>query len=139
MPNYFGTRIMEKDWCASLGNFELYMRATVPYLEKSSPEMAEQFGFDFYYCSGMGFFASSMSLDEEKHVLEALKCVYRDKTNEMTQLPDGSWDKNYLAKTLPHFQELIVMLEEEVHDIERGKLIIQEDGTAIINENFKEE
>ena len=130
---------MEKDWCASLGNFELYMRAAIPYLEKSCPNMAEDFQNEFNYITGMGIFASMMSLDEEKHVLEALKCVYRDKTNEMTQLPDDSWDKNYLAKTLPHFQELIVMLEEEVYDIERGKLIVQEDGMAIINENFKEE
>ena len=140
MPNLFSTRIFGNTWRASGGLFELYMRPTVPYLEKTCPDMAERFGLDYYYyVSGMGFSTSNMTLEEEKHVLEALKAVYREKKHEMSQIPKGLWDGDFLEKTLPYFQELIDMLEEEIRDIERGKLIVQEDGKAIVNENFIED
>ena len=138
MSNLFGTRIEGITWWTSLGVFECFMKAAIPYLEKSCPSMAEEFQSEFNYCSGMGIFASMMSVDEEKHVLEALKRVYHDKMDEMIQLLDGL-NKDYLTKDISHFRELIIMLEEEVRDIERGRLIVQEDGSAIVNENFKEE
>ena len=139
MSNLFGTKIEGITWWTSLGVFECFMKAAIPYLEKSCPSMAEEFQSEFNYFTGMGLYTKLMTVEEEKHVLEALKYVYRDKTNEIGQLPDASWDKSYLTKTLPHFRELIAMIEEEVRDIERGKLIVQEDGSAIVNENFKEE
>ena len=40
---------------------------------------------------------------------------------------------------MENYKELIDMIETEIRDIERGKLILQEDGTAIVNEDFKED
>jgi hypothetical protein len=137
MPNKFTTRILGKTWNACGGDFELAMKGAIPYLEKSCPDLAETFQFDIYCVSGMGFCSENMTIEEEKYILEALKLAYCDRENEAAQLPEDSDKKEYLLKFLPQYRELIEMLEEEIRDIVRGKLIVQEDGTAILNEDFK--
>jgi len=141
MSSGFLTRISGKSWRVSGSEFEWAMKGAIPYLEKSCPDVAE-YPFKqewIYQNSGLGFSASSMTVDEEKHVLEALKLSYPDWEKKIAQLPDDSDQKKYLLEFLSRFRELIAMIEEEVRDIERGRLIIQEDGSAIVNENFKEE
>ena len=142
MGSSFITRIFEKSWDVSGGEFEWAMKGAIPYLEESCPEVAE-FPFKqewIYQNSGLGFSASSMTVEEEKHVLEALRLSYTDWEKKIAQLPDSSDNKKFkVEQFLPHFRELIKMLEEEVRDIERGKLIVQEDGTAIVNEDFRDE
>ena len=129
-----------KYWITCGGDFERAVKGTISYLEKSCPDMVEDLLLDVNYMTGMGYSSKYMAFDEEKHFLEALKLSYPDREKEIAQLPDGSDQKKYLLEIfLPKFCELIAMIEEEVRDIERGRLIVQEDGSAIVNESFNEE
>jgi hypothetical protein len=142
MGNIISLREPNTWWSVSSDYFEIAVKRAMfyfmPYLEKTSPDLAEYYQTEFIYTTGMGLSMDDMTMEEEKYFLEALKLSYQDKEIEAKAIPKDSEESKYYLNFLVKFQELLCLIENEIKDIERGKLVLQPNGIAIINEQFSE-
>ena len=125
-------------WSYTTGVFLFPIENAVEQLKITCPKWGEEFQWLINEDCRIGVFLDEMTLEEEKLVLDALKQGYQ-------KCCDAEYEKKYFVNysiyqfLVEKYKELIDMIEEEIRDIERGKLILQEDGTAILNEDFKED
>ena len=141
MGHLFAFRTEREPWGGTTGRFLFPVTASLAHIKNISSKLGEKFQDIIDNCwPGRGISLYRTSLEEEKQILEALKLGYQDCSNNPEYWIDTFFrDPEPFILCLEKYKELIQLMEEEVNDIERGKLIIQEDGMAIINENFKEE
>ena len=141
MGGLFAFRTQREPWGGSRGLFLFPIEVSVNHLKRICPKWGDEFQdiLDNFWL-GRCFFLESTSLEEEKHVLEAIKLGYQDCLDNPEDCKSKYFrDPDYFDPYLAKYKKLIDLIKEEIRDIERGKLILQEDGSAIINEDFKED
>jgi len=135
----FALRKKEVSWFATTGLFLFPIKNAVEQLKITCPKWGEEFQWLINEDCRIGVFFDEMTLEEEKLVLDALKQGYQRCIDEPEFGKSLIIDPDYFPLCMERYKELIDMIEEEIHFIECGMLILQEDGTAILNEAFKEE
>jgi len=128
----------EPCWCYPIGVFMLPILNSVEQLKISCPKWGQEFqNIINDNWPRVGIFLTEMTLEEEKLVLEALKHGYEKCINDPEFGKNQLADSTYYGLVIEKYKELIDMIEKEIHYIECGKLILQEDGTAVLNKNYK--
>jgi len=139
MSSLFSFRTEREPWGGIRGFFLFILELSVEHLKSICPKWGDNFQnvMDNYW-NGIVISLDETTFEEEKQILESLKLGYQDCLNNAEYWKSTFGDPEYFSPFLKRFKNLIDLIEEEIHDIERGKLILQEDGTAIVNEDFRE-